>query len=311
MQLTTVIFDLGGVVLDWQPERAFGQVMPAADVPAFMDRVGFAEWNRDNDRRARIDGAEAELVRRFPADAEGIRGYRRHFLHSVTGMVPGTSAVIAELAAGHLTLGALTNWAEETFLLTRRRFGILDRFADIVVSGSEGIVKPDPAIFLLACERLGVEPAAAVFVDDSPANVEAATALGLTGLRFADAERLRSDLVGLGLLGEPVPTRGPVFHLALRAAWDAAVAAGAYPWSTAGVGYEQAGFVHCSFADQVEGTRWRVHPDVDDDALVLLELEASGLPLVVEGGYPHLFAPLPLDRATAVPLPGQVYPGGC
>ncbi|MGC3994175.1 MAG: HAD-IA family hydrolase [Propionicimonas sp.] len=300
MQLTTVIFDLGGVVLDWQPERAFEQVMPAADVPGFLERVGFAAWNRANDLRARIGDAEDELVRRFPADEDGIRGYRRHFLHSVTGMVPGTAAVIAELAGSGVRLGALTNWVEETFLLTRDRFGVLDRFADIVVSGSEGIAKPDPAIFRLACERMGVEPEEAVFIDDAPANVEAATALGMTGLRFTDAGHLRSDLLGLGLLGEPAAVTGPVFHLTLRDLWDAALAAGEYPWSTSGVSYEREGFVHCSFANQVEETRRRVHPGVADDGLALLEFDASALPVVVENGYPHLFAPLPVDRVRVV-----------
>jgi 2-haloacid dehalogenase len=77
---------------------------------------------------------------------------------------------------------------------------LLDRFAEIVVSGREGVTKPDPEIFLLACSRLGVAPESVVFVDDSPANVAGAEAVGMTGLLFRSAEQLRADLVASGLL---------------------------------------------------------------------------------------------------------------
>src|SRR4029077_16944661 len=113
---------------------------------------------------------------------------RTYFHHALTGMVPGTSAVIAELQRAGVGLTALTNWSGETFPLAHQRFGILGRFADIVVSGDERLLKPDPAIFALACERAGIEPEQAVFVDDSAANVAAATAFGLSGVQFSDAE---------------------------------------------------------------------------------------------------------------------------
>ena len=100
VQLDAVIFDLGGVVLGWEPERAFEQVMPAEQVAEFLARIDFADWNRRNDGGRRFDEAEAELITRFP-DAEGIiHGYRTHFAHTLSGMVPGTSAVIAELGSG-------------------------------------------------------------------------------------------------------------------------------------------------------------------------------------------------------------------
>lgn len=298
--LNTVIFDIGGVLLDWAPERAFEQVMDADEVPAFMERIGFHEWNRANDARASIAEAEDALVRRFPSDEAAIRGYRQHFLHSVTGMVPGTAAVIAELGRDGVAMGALTNWAAETFALARPQFGVLNRFRDIVVSGEEGVIKPDPQIYLSACRRLGVDPGQVVFVDDSATNVAAAEELGLTGVRFSSAEQLRADLVGLGLLGPRVPVTEPVFHWALGTDWDAALASGEYGWSTRGTAYDEAGFVHCSFAAQVDGIRRELYGDLPDADLVLLQLDPADLPIVVEDGYPHLFAPLPVDRARAV-----------
>ena len=304
MELSTVIFDIGGVVLNWVPERAYEQVMPADEVPGFMKRIGFDGWNRANDALASIEGSEDELVARFPADADRIRGYRQHFLRTVTEMVPGTPAVIAELGQAGVRLGALTNWAADMFALARPRFGVFTRFGDIVVSGTEGVVKPDPEIYRLACERLGIHPGEAVFIDDSPANVHAADEFGLHGLHFTSAAQLREDLVGLGLLADRAPVAEPLFHWTLRSRWAEATASGGFPWSTRDTDYNAEGFVHCSFADQVDGTRRRFYGDVPNAKLVLLKLDPDpDLPIVVEDGYPHLFAPLPVDRVAAVQRP--------
>jgi 2-haloacid dehalogenase len=292
VQLDAVIFDLGGVVLGWEPERAFEQVMPAEEVAEFLRRIDFADWNRRNDGGRTFDEAEAELIARFP-EAEGvIHGYREHFAHTLSGMV---------------ALSALTNWSGETFPIARERFGILRRFSTILVSGDERLLKPDPAIFALACEREGLDPARTVFVDDSPRNAAAASEFGLTGLQFTDAEQLRSDLVGLGALGPRVPVDRPVFHWSVREAWDEAEASGLYPWSARGVGYDAEGFVHFSFAEQLEGTRTAHYADLSDDELVLLELDVAALdlPVVVEPGrgelFPHLFAPLPVAEVVVHP----------
>lgn len=302
--LTTVVFDLGGVVLQWEPRRPYEQVLPPDEVAAFMDRIDFPAWNRAFDSGLSYAVGEEQLIERFPGSATAVRAYREHFAHSLTGMVPGTSAVVAELQQAGVRLLGLTNWSAETFPHARERFGLLRRFESILVSGAEGLAKPDPAIFRLLLNRHGLEPAGCVFVDDSPANVSAAAALGITALLFRDADRLRTDLAGLGLLGErPVPDR-PLLHLTERDVWAAARRAGEYAWSSRDLGYEQQGYVHCSFADQVEGVRSRIYPDAAADDLVLLELDPEalvrlGVPVVVEDlaagqAYPHLYAPLPL-----------------
>jgi 2-haloacid dehalogenase len=307
VQLDAVIFDLGGVVLGWEPHRAFEQVMPAEDVAEFLARIDFAGWNRRNDGGRSFDEAEAELIGRFP-EAEGvIHGYRKHFAHTLSGMIPGTSAVIAELGRAGIALSALTNWSGETFPIARERFGILRRFSTILVSGDERLLKPDPAIFALACARAGLDPARTAFVDDSPRNATAAGDFGLTGLVFTDAAQLRADLVGLGALEPRVPVERAIFHWAVREAWEAAQAGGGYPWSARGVGYDAEGFVHFSFAEQLAGTRAAHYADLSDDELVLLELDAAALdlPVVVEPGrgelFPHLFAPLPVAEVVVHP----------
>jgi 2-haloacid dehalogenase len=177
-------------------------VLPAAEVPAFFERVGFFAWNAKLDAGGSFAEAEEELVARFPDDREAILAYRRNFDLTVPGYVPGTLALLDTLRRHDITVGALSNWSAETFTGTRDRFDALERFDALVVSGIDGVIKPEPASFALACDRLGVEPANAVFIDDSVVNVAAARAYGLTALLFTGAERLRDDLAALGL---PVP----------------------------------------------------------------------------------------------------------
>lgn len=306
-----MVFDLGGVVLGWDPRRAYEQVLPAREVDAFMARIDFAGWNRSHDAgRAYADG-ERDLIEEFPADAAAIRAYRQHFGRTLTGMVPGTGALLAELGRAGVRLLALTNWSAETFPHAVERFGILRRFEDVLVSGAEGLAKPDPAIFRLALRRFGLEATETVFVDDSPVNVEAARSLGLTGLDFTDDSALRADLVSLGLVVDREPVTDAVFHLADAEAWAVAQASGHYPWSGRGVGFDAEGFVHCSFAHQVPEVLARHYADVPPAELVLVELDPDRMAgsLVVEdlgaGAYPHLFAPLdPSSVVDTHPVPG-------
>jgi 2-haloacid dehalogenase len=300
-----VLFDLGGVVIGWDPVRAYAQVLPPADVPAFMAAIDFASWNLRNDAGRPFATGEQELVERFPEHETAVLAYRKHFTHALTGLVPGTGAVVAELQQAGVGLAALTNWSAETFPVARERFGLLRRFAGVVVSGEEGLTKPDPAIFALALRRFGFAADHTTFVDDSAANVAAARAAGLTAVQFRDAAQLREELVGLGLLGPRVPVTRPVYHLTEREVWRRAQAEGHYPWSGRRGTYESEGFVHAGFADQLTVTRERKYADLADDALVVLELDPATLsvPVVVEdlgaGPFPHLFGPLPVDEVVA------------
>jgi 2-haloacid dehalogenase len=310
---TTVIFDLGAVVLEWAPHLPFEQVLPPDEVPDFMTKIGFWDWNKTNDGGRPFEVGERELIEQFPDSAVAIRAYREHFPHALTGMVPGTGAIIAELQQAGVRLLALTNWSAETFPHARAKFGLLDRFEAIVVSGTELLAKPDPAIFELIFSRYDVDPTGCVFVDDSPPNVVAAAGLGLTALHFTDAIRLRDDLSQLGLLSDRQPVTEPLFHLTQRDVWAAAQQAGEFPWSTRDLSYERQGYVHCSFRSQVDGVRGYVYADVDDADLVLLELDPGqvDVPIIVEDlgagkAFPHLYGALPLAavvRVLDLPLP--------
>lgn len=304
-RITTVVFDLGRVVLGWDPAGAFTAVLPPEEVQPWLEKVGFSDWNRQQDAGRTWATAEAELISRFPADTEIIRAYRANFDQTLTGYVPGTGAVLAELEQAGVTLVALTNWSAETFPLARERFGLLDRFRGIVVSGEEGLAKPDPALFRRTCERYLLDPSRTLFVDDSGANCAGAESVGMAAIRFTDAVALREALVQKGLLPAEPPLSGPVLHLAERAVWQEAERSGSYPWSTRGLSYESAGFVHLCFEEQLDGVRRRFHRDLSDDELVVVELTADAWPVVVEdspgaGSFPHLFAELSPATATRV-----------
>ncbi len=295
-EIDTVVFDLGGVVLRWDPHAAFAQELPADEIEPFLAEISFADWNRSQDGGRGWAEGENELIGRLPHREQAIRAYRRHFALTIPGMVPGTAGLIARLAAAGVRLLALTNWAADTFAETRSRFDLLGRFESIMVSGEEQLAKPDPAIFARLIERNRLTPGRTLFVDDAAANCAAAAGLGLRTHTFTDAESLGPDLIARGLLEAYQPPQGEVFHLADRSAWHRAQAGEGYPWSSRGLGYQQAGFVHCSFGPQLSGVRQRHLGDVADADLALLRLATDRVdgPIVVEGdgGFPHLFAPL-------------------
>ena len=305
-KFTDVIFDLGGVVLRWEPHRAYEQVMPADEVGEFMDEICFSEWNLRHDAGHDWDEGEAELISRMPHRREAIEAYRRYFDLTITGMVPGTAAIMTELQQAGIRLLALTNWSADLFRPTRRRFGLLNRFAGIVVSGEEGMAKPDPKLFKIVFERYDVDPGSAIFIDDNPRNCDTAAGLGVEVIRFADAEAARQRLVELGLLAGRPTVAGPIFHIAKRKQWGAAKEHGNYCWSTRRVTFEAEGFVHCCFADQVLAVRQRGYSDLADDDLVLLQLDPAAVsaPVIVEEDpatgerYPHLYGDLKPGEVT-------------
>jgi 2-haloacid dehalogenase len=201
MATDTVVFDLGGVLIDWDPRYLYRKLLAdEAAVEEFLATVCTPEWNAEQDRGRPFAEGVAELVERHPAHAAAITAYRERWTEMLGGEVPGTVSVLAELRAAGVPLYALSNWSAETFRLTRGRFPFLEWLDGLVVSGEEGVTKPDRRIFELLIERFGLVPAATVFVDDSPANVSAARDLGMDAVRFRDAGALRRDLAARGLL---------------------------------------------------------------------------------------------------------------
>lgn len=197
----TVVFDLGGVLIDWNPRHLYRKLFGAdeAAMEAFLAQVCHAEWNERQDRGRPWAEAVAEAVARHPAHESHIRAYHERWEEMLGGALDDSVAILRELQACGVRLLALTNWSAETFPIAERRFDFLQCFESIVVSGREGVMKPEAEIFRRLVERHRLEPSRTVFVDDVPRNVDAAHAYGLRALRFTDAPRLRADLIGLGL----------------------------------------------------------------------------------------------------------------
>jgi 2-haloacid dehalogenase len=199
---TAVVFDLGGVLIDWDPRHLYRQLFDDPDeMEMFLAEVTTAEWNSHQDAGRPWADAIEILIAEHPERRKLIEAFHRRWPEMLAGEIPGTVDVLAELrAAGGLRLLALSNWSAEMFPVALERFDFLGWFEGIVISGDVGVNKPDRRIFEHLVERFGIEAEAAVFVDDSPANVEAATGLGFRAFRFTDAAALRLALVQLGLL---------------------------------------------------------------------------------------------------------------
>ena len=197
-----VLFDLGGVLVDWNPRYLYRPHF-AGDEQAmehFLMHVCPGEWNHEIDAGKRFADAVAERQRLFPEHAELIALWESGWETMLGEAIAGTVAILEQLKCKGVRLYALTNWSYETFPIARQRFAFLQWFQDIVISGEVKLAKPDPRIFELARTRCALEPAATVYIDDAPRNVESARKLGFEALHFQDPLRLREQLTALGLL---------------------------------------------------------------------------------------------------------------
>jgi 2-haloacid dehalogenase len=205
-----VVFDLGGVLIDWDPRYLYRKLLAdEAAVEEFLATVCTPEWNAELDRGRPFAEGVAELVERHPEHAAAIAAYHERWPEMLAGDLPDTVEVLAELRAAGVPLYALTNWSAETFAITRGRFEWLDWFDGLLVSGEERMTKPDPAFFRLLLDRFGLDPGATVFVDDSEANVAAARELGIDAVRFTGPDQLRRELWARRILARPAPSARP------------------------------------------------------------------------------------------------------
>jgi 2-haloacid dehalogenase len=198
---TTVAFDLGGVLIDWDPRHLYRQLFDDPDeMESFLAEVTTAEWNAHQDAGRPWAEAIQILAAEHPERRELIEAFHRRWPEMLAGEIPGTVDVLADLRATGARLVALSNWSAEMFPVAVARFDFLAWFEGIVISGDVGVNKPDRRIFEHLIERFEIEPAATVFIDDSEANLVTAMALGFRAIQFIDATTLRNELTRLGLL---------------------------------------------------------------------------------------------------------------
>ena len=200
--IEAVVFDVGKVLIEWERDLPFRRLITdAAERAWFMETVIPLEWHGQHDAGRGAAEMIAERSAQFPDHAHLIEAWLSHFNETIPGPVPGSNAIVADLHARGVPLYAITNFGADTWAGFAPNWPLRDRFIDIVVSGTEKLAKPDPAIYALAEARFGPAASAMLFVDDSLANVASARECGWHAHHFVNAETLRADLTERGLLG--------------------------------------------------------------------------------------------------------------
>lgn len=198
--MKNIIFDFGNVLVRWEPQQVF---LPHFDNDEakywyFWRHVFNESWRNRIDAGEEMDSCIRELKQFYPDYADAIELYRSRWEETLPGEMPGMYDLVKSLVeAPEPAVYGLTNWSMETFPQARLRFPILQLIEHYVVSGDVRLVKPDPRIFRLLLDRFGLRAEESLFVDDNPANVAAAKALGMQGIVFTGAESLRKELAVL------------------------------------------------------------------------------------------------------------------
>jgi 2-haloacid dehalogenase len=197
----TVVFDLGGVLIDWNPRHLYRKLFDdEAAMEWFLAEVCHSAWNQEQDRGRLFAAAIEEAAARHPDHRPMIAAYFERWDEMLAGPIDGAVVILEELKDAGYELHALTNWSAETFPFACDRFAFLDWFETILVSADVGLITPDPRIFELLLERIGRSPGECVYLDDSTRNVAAAQAVGLDGIAFEDPDQLRAALRRRGFL---------------------------------------------------------------------------------------------------------------
>jgi 2-haloacid dehalogenase len=200
-KIDTVIFDIGNVLYRWDLRCLFARLIDdPEELDWFLAHVVTPEWHFQHDAGRSFADMVAERSREFPQYSEHIRAYSRRFPETIPGPVDGMIDIVRALAQRGVPLFAISNFGAEAWAQFRPSAPIFDIFSDIVISGEEQLIKPDPAIFGLSLERFSRRAEQCLFIDDRQDNIEAAQALGMASHHFQDATQLESNLKSLRLL---------------------------------------------------------------------------------------------------------------
>jgi 2-haloacid dehalogenase len=196
-----VLLDVGNVIVRWDPRTLYSKIFPdEAEREAFLGQICTSQWHLLHDGGRPMDEGVAELTARFPQHAEPIAAWRDRWWEMFSGPIEETCGVIEDLAAAGVPQFGLTNMSAETAPGTFAMSPAFRHLQDIVVSGVERTLKPQPEIYRIACARSGYAPQDMLFVDDSERNIAGAQALGFAVHRFEDPAALRPALERIGLL---------------------------------------------------------------------------------------------------------------
>ena len=201
-KIETILFDLGGVLIDWDPRHLFKNIfIDLEEMEYFLNKVANSDWNEEQDAGRSFEEGIDLLIKDHPDYEREIKAYYYRWPEMLNGPIEGTLDILRILKKERkYSLYALTNWSAQTFPYARENFKFLNWFEDILVSGDEGMKKPSPEIYELTASRFNLNPATTLFIDDSLRNVNAAIACGFQAVQFETPELLKSYLQDLDIL---------------------------------------------------------------------------------------------------------------
>jgi 2-haloacid dehalogenase len=198
--MPTAVFDVGNVLIRWDPFRVYREMIPdEAKRHWFLQNVCTAAWNLEQDRGRSWEEGVALLVASHPEWEAQIRAYDERWHEAVPGLIEDSVAVLDDLKARGDKVYAITNFSREKWAECLIRFPFLQSFDGVVVSAHERVIKPDPAIYRILFKRYDLVPEDCIFIDDSAKNIETARALGMRGIHFVEPIDLRVELARYGL----------------------------------------------------------------------------------------------------------------
>ena len=201
MNITAVIFDFGGVLIEWDPRNLYRRYFDDAEsMERFLEEIDFMEWNALQDKGRPFAEGVADLTAQFPQHADLIRAYHEHWEESIGAPITPVIEILKRVKAAGWPVYGLSNWSMETFPIIRKQHTFFNLLDGYLLSGEVKLVKPDPAIFQRMLEKIGRKPEECVFIDDNPANVAAARALNIVTIQYRSPEQLERELQRLGIL---------------------------------------------------------------------------------------------------------------
>ncbi len=199
--IDTIIFDLGGVLIDWNPRYVYRKIFKTEEETEwFLENVTTSEWNENQDAGYPLHKATEELVAKHPEWEPEIKAYYGRWLEMLGDQIHETVEILQQLKkTGKYKLYALTNWSAETFPHALERFEFFKMFEGVVVSGEEKMRKPSAAFYKIIIDRYHLDPSKTIFIDDSMRNVKGAEAVGITGIHFHNPSQLKEALQRMGI----------------------------------------------------------------------------------------------------------------
>jgi 2-haloacid dehalogenase len=200
--IRSIIFDFGGVVINWDPHQLFKKYFAedAHAIDSFLEEINFSAWNLAQDKGYPFAQAVIDLSKQFPQYSHLINAYDVEWEESITGIIPETVEIMNKLKTAGYRLFGLTNWSAEKFSIVRHKYEVFNLFEEIVVSGEVKLIKPDPAIFKFLLNKINHPVNECYLVDDSNQNIETAQNMGFVTHHFSSPALLELDLVARGIL---------------------------------------------------------------------------------------------------------------